>query len=198
MTINTTRALSHWNYFLALEADLVELSRFVEFTADNYNTYSIELAHLLLASASEVDVVLKQLCALLTPGTQAENIENYRRALMPIEPGFACTAVTVPRFGLELTPWINWQDDRSPEWWGDHNKVKHERGAHFPRANLKNVLNAMGGLFISLMFYYRAQVDIESLMPAPQLFMAPRELANLAHTFGGQTGLFFKRTDGQE
>lgn len=193
MAITNTPALSHWNYFLALEADLANLSRYVEFTPDNYGTYSIEMVHLLLASASEVDVILKQLCALETPEAHADNIEAYRRSLRILEPNIGLVSVSLPRFGLELTPWENWQDDKSPTWWVDHNKVKHERGMHFPRANLKNVLNAMSGLFIALIFYYRTQTEIKRLVPAPQFFMAPRDLVNLAHSFGGETGLFYKR-----
>ena len=193
MAITTTPALSHWNYFLALEADLANLSRYVEFTPDNYRAYSIEMVHLLLASASEVDVVLKQLCVVVAPEKRADNIEIYREVLQTLDPSIAGVSVSLPRFGLDLTPWANWQDDKSPEWWVDHNKVKHERGTHFQKANLKNVLNAMSGLFVVLIFYYRTQTEVKRLVPPPQLFMAPRDLVNLAHTLGGETGLFYKR-----
>jgi len=55
MAITQQPTLLHWNYFLALEADLGTLSRFVEFAEDNFATYSIEQVHLFLAAASEVD-----------------------------------------------------------------------------------------------------------------------------------------------
>lgn len=54
--------LLHWNYFLVLESDLEHLSRYIEFTKDNYKIYSQEMARLLLTAGSEVDVVLKGLC----------------------------------------------------------------------------------------------------------------------------------------
>ena len=57
----------HWNYFLALEKDLETVSRYIEFCHDNLNTYSIELAHLLLSLASEIDTVAKRTCSLLEP-----------------------------------------------------------------------------------------------------------------------------------
>jgi hypothetical protein len=57
----------YWNYFLALERDLEIVSRYVEFTEDNYPVYSIELAHLLLAAASEIDTVAKLTCAIIAP-----------------------------------------------------------------------------------------------------------------------------------
>jgi hypothetical protein len=46
---------------------LENVSRYIEFIDANLDTYSIELAHLLLASSSECDVVFKELCALLSP-----------------------------------------------------------------------------------------------------------------------------------
>lgn len=189
--ISENASFRHWNYFLALESDLAQLSRFVEFTHENYATYSIEMVRLLLATASEVDVVLRQHCARVAGSERADDMERYRRVCCVHEPKMAALPISVPRFGLELTPWINWQKDRSPEWWADHNKVKHERGAHFSRANLKNVLNAMGGLFVALIFYYRGQVEDNRLVPAPDLFMAPREVVNRAHSIGGETGLFY-------
>jgi hypothetical protein len=57
--IDVSKSFIHWNYFLAIESDLENLSRYIEFIDTNFKTYSIELAHLLLASSSEIDVVLK-------------------------------------------------------------------------------------------------------------------------------------------
>ena len=130
----------------------------------------------------------------MLPDERADNIEAYRKTLGLLEPSIATVNVSLPRFGLELTPWANWQEDRSPDWWVAHNKVKHERGAYFPRANLKNVLNAMGGLFIALVFYYLIQTEVIRLAPVPELFMAPRELIERAHSLDGDTALYYNRT----
>ena len=73
MAITEHQSLLHWNYFLALEADVENLSRYIEFKKDNFRVYSIEIAHILLASSSEVDVVAKQLCNEITPGGQESN-----------------------------------------------------------------------------------------------------------------------------
>jgi hypothetical protein len=59
MGINTEKIEPHWNYLLAIERDLDEISRFVEFDEKNFDCFSIEIARLLLASAAEVDVVCK-------------------------------------------------------------------------------------------------------------------------------------------
>src|SRR5262245_29925010 len=158
---------SHWNYFLALEADLVTLSRYVESTSPNFPTYSIEMAHLLMTAASEVDVVMKKYCGIVAPSTHPETIDQYRKVLRPLRPAIEESTVTIPRYSLSLTPWANWAGDETPEWWTAHNKVKHERADHFGDANLKNVLNAMGGLFLVLVWFYFENPDCGSLSPAP-------------------------------
>jgi hypothetical protein len=48
------RACAHWNYPLVIETDVNRLSRYVEFCGDNFKTYSVELARLLMTSAAEV------------------------------------------------------------------------------------------------------------------------------------------------
>ena len=48
-----------WNYFFCLEEDIIALSRWIEFSAENERDYSIELARLLMTAGAEVDVVAK-------------------------------------------------------------------------------------------------------------------------------------------
>ncbi len=111
MVIGQSAAKLHWNYFLALDADLQRLARFVEFGEDNFAAYSIEMARLLLAGASEVDVVAKLLCKSANCGSHARDIRDYRRELSRASPGMAQIEVTIPRYGLKLAPWSNWQDE---------------------------------------------------------------------------------------
>jgi len=54
--INVTQSSLHWKLFSwPLKAIWTKTSRYVEFCGANFSTFSIELAHLLLAAASEVD-----------------------------------------------------------------------------------------------------------------------------------------------
>jgi len=75
----------HWNYFLALEKDLEGVSRYIEFCKDNLNTYSMELAHLLLSSSSEIDTIAKCICSILEPTAKPKNIDQYRKIIRTAE-----------------------------------------------------------------------------------------------------------------
>ena len=152
-----TKNKLHWNYFLALEKDLETLSRYVEFSENNFNVYSIELAHLLFAAASEVDVMAKCICEILSPTAPRDNINDYRSIILDSAhlPSIPAMQVFIPRYGMKLTPWENWAVGNNPDWWRSYNNVKHERNQHFDEATLKNALNALGGLLILNFHFYR-------------------------------------------
>jgi hypothetical protein len=71
----------HWNYFIALEQDLEKTSRYIEFCNANREVFSIELAHLLFAAASEVDVLAKCICKLIEPKASPRNIDEYKKII---------------------------------------------------------------------------------------------------------------------
>lgn len=165
MGIEVKESPLHWNYFLALESDLAQVSRYIEFDEKNFRTYSIELAHLLLASSSEVDVIAKGICGFLEPDSPADNINHYREIINRNLPSFIKEKVFVPRFSLTLKPWSNWnlvKNPQNPLWWRSYNKVKHERNEYFAEANLKNVLNSIGGLLITVFYFYKLKFSIDN------------------------------------
>ncbi|WP_236175663.1 hypothetical protein [Pseudomonas pseudonitroreducens] len=154
MGITTSRTKAHWNYFLALERDIERISRYIEISEDNFSVYSLELAHTLFAASSEVDTVAKILCEKARPGSGCANMMQYRELIMESIPEFSGTEVYIPRYGLTLTPWSNWNEGKSPDWWRSYNQVKHERDTHFNQATLKNTLNSMGALLVMVLNYY--------------------------------------------
>jgi len=102
---------NHWDYFIALEHDLETISRYIEFNEKNYNTYSIELSHLLLAASSEVDVVLSSLCGLINSKISHNNIHDYQKTIKEYLPELCKEKVTFPRYGLSIEPFRNWESN---------------------------------------------------------------------------------------
>lgn len=60
-----------WEYYLAIEEDLANCSRYVEFGEQNYTTYSTEFAKIIVLASAEIDTILRELCELISPGTGA-------------------------------------------------------------------------------------------------------------------------------
>ncbi|MBT4483944.1 MAG: hypothetical protein HOC71_09740 [Candidatus Latescibacteria bacterium] len=176
MTINTSNSLDHWNYFLALDEDLIKLSRYVEFCESNFECHSLEMARILFTAASEVDVVSKQLCQKLDSHSEADGINQYRDIIKNTYSNVPDFKVTIPRFGLNLTPWSNWnQNDGVPLWWTANNKVKHHRNTDFYKANLKNVINAVSGLFVITLYFYKEKAENAELIPMQSLLRVTEE-----------------------
>ncbi len=147
------------------------VSRYIEFCEPNFTVFSIELANLLFAAASEVDVVAKLLCELVAPEAPRGNMNEYKAALLPQIPNLPHTEVFVPRYGLSFKPWLKWDSgEENPIWWRSYNKVKHERDAHFNQATLKNCLNALGALLIVSYHYYSRK-----LSPDLNVALRPKE-----------------------
>ena len=194
--------LQHWNYFLALCDDTVGASRYVEFHAENFKTYSIEFARLYLASGSEVDVVAKQLCLKCDAASKADNINAYRATILAKFPDLPCVRVDLPRFVISLTPWKDWATTgQNPFWWHCYNEVKHKRDVHFQKANLENTLNALAGLYVLLTYLYGNELATEGFIPMPTLFRfdlkylaVSRGVADMSFTLPGMTKPIFPWT----
>jgi hypothetical protein len=88
----------HWNYFLALEKDLENISRYIEFTEDNLKTYSIELTHILLSASSEIDVIMKELCCLIDSNAPRNNINDYKIIIQGNLQSFIEEEISIDRF----------------------------------------------------------------------------------------------------
>jgi hypothetical protein len=168
--IVTQKIEPHWSYLLAIEHELNEVSRFVEFDERNFDCFSIEIARLLLTSAAEVDVVCKRLCKIINQESKANSIHQYETEIVAAFPSIPQFQVLLPRFGLTLTPWNEWSRPGSvPFWWTAYNKIKHHRDSEYHRASLKNALNAVAGLFVVVLHLYKDKANRGQLGPLPEL-----------------------------
>ena len=179
MAIPTTKIDAHWNYFLSIEQDLDRLSRYIEFDERNYSCFSLEIVRLLIAAPAEADVVCKQICQNINPASVADNIHQYRDAIMPAYPVMSQFEVLAPRYGLRLKPWDQWNQPQGvPLWWTAYNKIKHHRNVEYPKANLKNVLNAVAGLFVACLYLYKEKAALGELIPSPSILRPSEERFN--------------------
>ena len=146
----------YWNYFISIEDDLYRLSRFIEFDVKNEKVFSIELVRLLISSSSEFEVVAKELCNIKDPSKTINNISDIRNNLNIFFPDIWNMEIIISKFGLKYTPLVNWKTNKNCDWWTSYNSVKHNRNNEYEKANLKNVINAIGALYIINLFYYNS------------------------------------------
>jgi hypothetical protein len=148
----------YWDYYLTIERDIIETTRFVEFVPTNYSCYSIEFARIIMSAGTELDMVFKQLCEKIDPNTTADNINNYYDVVIPVFPNIINIQRYIRGYELLLKPFDGWTKGNNPCWWTHgYNKIKHERNTYFNKATLENAINIVSGLSIVLFLFYKLE-----------------------------------------
>lgn len=140
---------SYWNYYIVLEKKFLNTANYVEIDKRNYETFSIEYAHLLQSIGAELDNFFKEFCGFAT--TEKKNISNYATVILSTYPDIVNEKISVEDRDITLQPFKNWDVNRAAQslsWWDDFDKIKHNRYGNIDKANLENVLNAMAALFL--------------------------------------------------
>ena len=148
----------YWEYYKDLEQQFESFLNLVPYLKKNEKVYSFRLANLILGIGAHVDSAFKEIFRYPLFSSKYKdilrrviagnaNITDYRKLepeynLSKREVVFKClpnrkTVIPFQRF-----------DIKSPKWWRDYNKIKHEFSKNFDKANLKNVRDALAGAFL--------------------------------------------------
>lgn len=187
---------TYWKYYLNLENEFIDTQNFVAIDYDNRKTFSTEYLKIFLLTCAEIDVVAKVFCAELESGFNKDTMPYYCKVLTNHFVDFKERVINFIPQRYNIYPWEDWtytesKDRRGvqrvngsgPEWWSVHNKVKHSRTLvnkedltiNFKKANQKNVINALAGLYQIEMYFYaflakKAGSDILTPIPKSKLF----------------------------
>lgn len=161
--------LKYWMFYMQLENDFSKTFNYVEFADDNLSTYSKEYAKQLISIGSELDIVFKALCNEVDSTRARSCITDYANILC----GYDNLTDATVQFSYNkesYKPFDGWTPNSKPSWWGDYNKVKHNRAENdnITLANLKNVFNALAALFI-LNRYLCKIVCSNKIMKEPEI-----------------------------
>lgn len=158
----------YWRYYLLLESKLINTFRFVEPVEENYETFSNEFVLLIQSIGAELDLLFKQFCALKLE--ERHNINDYYDLTINKFPEICESEIGVKEFRINLRPFFGWnreQPAQSLRWWYAYNCIKHNRIMSQHNANLENVLNILGALFLLEMKYIRIISDANNEPDVP-------------------------------
>lgn len=202
----------HWDYFLLLEKDLIEIFDYVEPESSNFSTFGPNILKLFLSVCSEIDAVFKDLEKVVDPDCEAlrgsrPNIDDHCKFVCEkVRARFNGAEVGYSGSSIKCEPWRSWFEDppsegeesdrgRNPQWWRAYNKVKHNRAEYYELANLGNLVDAFAGLLVAS----RALCAIEQ----PEEYMRPAQIAiftkpgygpnGIAHVEGGVLNVYVPR-----
>ncbi|RZS94080.1 hypothetical protein [Cuneatibacter caecimuris] len=145
-----------WPYYLRLEREFIETLNYVEFSEDNFLTYSIEYEKQLLSICSEIDMLCKELCKEIDADKELRHIYQYAEILCDYQ-NISEIKIIFEINQKKYIPFDGWTVSDSPKWWKAYNKVKHDRlkNNNFKSGNLENVFMALAGLYLLNRIYFR-------------------------------------------
>lgn len=163
----------YWPMYKNLEEEVIELTKYVQFTDDQLGVYSIHIADLLVRCAMEIEAISKELYWENGGTTQYDEDGKERKLFFDTD----CIALINNIWGIcdkriivsatkfyfekdenrELTPLHKSYKRGGAKWNKAYQAVKHDRRNCLKQGNIKNLLDAMGALFI-LNLYYSNQV----------------------------------------
>lgn len=146
----------NWNYFKSLAKQFQQTEQFVDHAMDNTGnltngkTFSNEFAKLLLLSASEFEVIAKDLCAESGHAVYDKaNIKEISETVLLLYPNIINTKISTPYQVIKpLATWSITETQFGIPWWHAYNKVKHDRTQNFEEANLNNCLEVLASLMV--------------------------------------------------
>lgn len=151
----------YWKYYKMLEEKFVESLKYVELDSANYSTYSIDFANQLNAIGSELDVFFK-VASKFNLDSRKTIIDYYDEINKCFTDIKKQEIIMEEKRNIKIKPFQNWdrsQASKSLDWWNAYNNIKHGRVMNMKDANLENVLNILGALFILEMYFFKEIYD---------------------------------------
>ena len=150
-----------WNYFLVLEADMNNTSRYVE-PSGNESVWSFEFLKILILSCTEIESAFKQLCKEIDDTKKPGDIGEYKGIILKKYPQIVNAKVKVKRFKAEIKPFEGW-DSGPLTWWDAYQHVKHTRDEYFNEATYINAVTALSALYILILYLSEVKkTEVES------------------------------------
>jgi len=140
-----------WNYYLSLEADLAQTSRYIE-PKGQENVFSFEFGKILILAATEAESLFKLICKTIESECNPSNMPGYHRIILDKYPKIVEATVYVSRLGTEIKPFESW-DTKNLNWWASYQSVKHNRSESFEQASYMNAVTALSALYILICYY---------------------------------------------
>lgn len=142
-----------WNYFLSIDRDLAETSRYIE-PEGQEDTRSFEFYKIIILACSEVESAFKQLCNVIDGEEKCGDISDYKRIILSKYPKICDSKVVVKRWrAREIQPFSGW-NERTLEWWSEYSSLKHNRFTKFDGATYKNAVYALAALYVLILYLY--------------------------------------------
>lgn len=182
----------YWPVYKNLESEVLTLSKYIHFSDDQSEVYSMHIADLIVRCAIEIESISKELYKANGGNMKTVNGKkkktlyfdidclDYLNSLWQI--GKKEITISSPVFYFQdpkfrvMTPLYkaNIYGKKGSEWKQAYQALKHDRRNSLKQASIENLLQAMGALYI-LNLYYK-----DERYPIGRVYMGTQEFDNRA------------------
>jgi len=192
----------YWPVYLSLEKEVIALSEIIHIDDDQLNVYSIRIAELLLRTCVEVESLSKELY-FQEGGTKTNDnglffdtdciqllVDKWlinKKKLIISHYNFHFT-IESNRIIAPLNK-CNKRGSSSSKWLQAYQAVKHNRVKSLKSANFKNLLNALGALYILNLYFKNEDFELRQKTYADDLnsLLSSSLFSVLVYSLGGYT-----------
>ena len=162
---------NYWPIYKNLEEETIHLSKYIQFTDDQVNVYSIHIADLLMRTVVEIEALSKELYWI----NGGPKVFNDKGGIRDLFFDTDCIKYLDDIWGIcnrdiiiscanfnftdeqykEFKPLkkANRRGDKSAIWNRAYQAVKHDRHNNLNKGNIKNLIQALGALYILNIYY---------------------------------------------
>jgi len=157
-----------WEMYQLLEKEFLNYLEYVPLSPQHYNVWSYPLVNLFNNVGSSVDSFFKNaiFCESLNDYPRISQIRDPRRHNMKgyrevFETQYSISNKKIfeLRTFSSISPFADWSEDKTPDWWNRYTKIKHDRFRNKELATLKTTIDALAGLF-TLFLTHRETLSI--------------------------------------
>lgn len=147
-----------WKYYLYLEQDFINLTRYIDIHTNNYDVFSDEVHKQLLSIGVEFENINKIINIELGINLTQNNIEGFSEWLRSQNTVFPIINIKLSKENIYLEPFKEWSNNKNYTplpWWQAYNKIKHNRYENYLNVNFEHLLNALSSLYYCEMYLVR-------------------------------------------
>jgi len=146
----------------SLEDDFLKIIKYIPLQESHYNVWSFYLSSILLNTGSTLASFFKN-SLYSRVFDEIDNIAEYRsredhnmdifRKVYKAKYKIERKKIYELKNFTSIIPYGPWNCDGSLDWWNSYTKIKHDRFEYKEKASLKATLDALGGLFLSIVIH---------------------------------------------
>lgn len=160
--------IQFWRYYISLEKDFIQLTRYIELNKENFNVFSDEIHKQLLSVGVEFENICKKICDISNiPLPTNPTVDKFTEWLpekekIEINVIYSSEKITLFPFKKEKN-----NEDKLKWWWNTYNDVKHDRILNYKKGTFKNLLNGLASLFYAEMFLVKKIGELNNDIDVP-------------------------------